>query len=551
MIGIALKLYDARIVSEFFELFKTPWEFFKSNRAYEVIITDEIQIDFDAKLIIVFHRDLNSNQVNDQHLINHQPALLLCNEVTFPIYMSIKEINNGSPLIRDIKTGKSVGNYLCRNGKIILHIGYNFFEEASYLITKGQPPEYACFPTLDIHINNLRNWILQAGSLLVEIPPRANGSKFFACLTHDVDFAGIRNYKLDLTTVGFLYRALVRSLVQYLKGEYSLRILARNWIAVAKLPFIHLGLIRDFWATFEQYRVIEREAPSTFFFVPFKNSPGKTQKGTAPIIRAVKYDVAQLKSDLIQLLEKGCEIGVHGINSWIDIENGKEEMGKICTLTNQSECGVRMHWLYFESDSPEKLEQAGYIFDSTNGYNETIGYKAGTGQPYKPIGVKQMLELPMHIMDTALFYPDRMNLTFSDGLNAIKKLIKIAVNSGGVLTFNWHDRSIAPERFWDDIYCHALNELETQRAQFLTAGSIVNWFRRRRAIKFNLVSNQRGLPDKVKLTGLDICSGDGMFLRIYRSSEQKFPDKFYKPTILIYRDVLLNGKDEVEISIKN
>lgn len=550
MIGIKLEPYNIQIISEFFELFKTPWELFDYKKVYEVIITDEIQIDFDAKLIIFLHRNRDSNQNISQRKFHHQPALIHCNEVTFPIYTGIRVINNGSPLINDVNTGEYIGSYCYDRGRTILHIGYDFFEETRYLITNGQPPQYACFPALDIHIANLRNWILQAGAQLIEIPPIANGSNFFACLTHDVDFSGIRNHKFDHTFAGFLYRALVGSLIKFVKGRYSLKMLARNWIAVAKLPFIQLGLLQDFWTTFKQYRVIEQELPSTFFFVPFKNRSGKTESGTAPIVRAVKYEVTQYKLDIAQLLEANCEIGVHGIDSWIDTEKGKEEINKICTLTGRSDLGVRMHWLYFGHDSPEKLEQAGYVFDSTCGFNEMIGYKSGTAQVYKPLRVKQLLELPMHIMDTALFYPDRMNLTFSEGINAIKVLIKKAADNGGVLTINWHDRSIAPERFWDDVYSHTLYELKNQRARFLTAGAVVNWFRKRRKIIFNQVSNN-GLPSKVKLTGLDVDAIDGMFLRIYFPTKQKSPDTFHKHAILTYQDILLGRQNEIDILLKN
>lgn len=349
---------------------------------------------------------------------------------------------------------------------------------------------------------------------------------------------------------GFLYRALVKSLVKYVKGEYSLKILARNWIAVAKLPFVQLELMQDYWETFKQYREIEQEAPSTFFFVPFKNRPGEHVKGISSFIRAVKYEVEQLKPHIKQLLEEGCEIGVHGIDSWIDSEKGKDEINKIRTLTGHLELGVRMHWLYFDRDSPVKLEQTGYAFDSTCGFNEVIGYKSGTSQIYKPLGVQHLLELPMHIMDTALFYPDRMNLTFSEGINAIKVLIKTVKDNGGVLTINWHDRSIGPERFWDDVYCHTLNELKDQEGLFLTAGAVVNWFRKRRAVKFQQIYNNN-LSNKIKLTGFDIKPVDKMFLRIYVPIRQKFNGNFHKLTTVTYQDILLDGQNEIELSPEN
>ncbi len=70
-----------------------------------------------------------------------------------------------------------------------------------------------------------------------------------------------------------------------------------------------------------------------------------------------------------------------------------------------------MHWLYYDQNSPKKLEEAGATYDSTCGYNDAVGYRAGTTQVHKPLSATHLLELPLHVMDTALFYPSRMELS--------------------------------------------------------------------------------------------------------------------------------------------
>ena len=80
------------------------------------------------------------------------------------------------------------------------------------------------------------------------------------------------------------------------------------------------------------------------------------------------------------------------------------------------------------------LEKAGFSYDSTVGYNETIGYRAGTAQVFKHPNVDHLLELPLHIMDTALFYPSYMNLSDEQAHAAILQLIENATRFGGVLT---------------------------------------------------------------------------------------------------------------------
>ena len=110
-----------------------------------------------------------------------------------------------------------------------------------------------------------------------------------------------------------------------------------------------------------------------------------------------------------------------------------------------------MHWLYFDEEAPARLDRAGFSYDSTVGYNETIGFRAGTAQAFKPFQAERMLELPLHIMDTALFYPSYMNLSSKQAEKAIDPLIENVARFGGALTINWHDRSLAPERLWDDL----------------------------------------------------------------------------------------------------
>ena len=136
-----------------------------------------------------------------------------------------------------------------------------------------------------------------------------------------------------------------------------------------------------------------------------------------------------------------------------------------------AELGVRMHWLFFDENSPSVLDRAGFTYDSTVGYRETVGYRAGTTQAYAPPGVTNLLELPLHVMDTALFYPSYLNLGEEEAERVVSRLMDDAERFGGALTINWHDRSIAPERLWDDFYLKLLRELKSRGAWLPTAGS--------------------------------------------------------------------------------
>lgn len=55
MIGLAVKANERVIVAEFFELLKTPWEFFQSGKRYDVVIcTSEELPGASMALLLVF-----------------------------------------------------------------------------------------------------------------------------------------------------------------------------------------------------------------------------------------------------------------------------------------------------------------------------------------------------------------------------------------------------------------------------------------------------------------------------------------------------------------
>jgi hypothetical protein len=74
-----------------------------------------------------------------------------------------------------------------------------------------------------------------------------------------------------------------------------------------------------------------------------------------------------------------------------------------------------------------------------------------------------------------------LNLSAKEAKPVVDALIENAARFGGVLTVNWHDRSIAPERLWDDFYIELLADLKEKGAWFPTAAEAVAWFNKRRS----------------------------------------------------------------------
>ncbi|HEY1789404.1 MAG TPA: hypothetical protein VGJ73_14690 [Verrucomicrobiae bacterium] len=501
-------------VKEFFELFKTPWEFFHSQSKCPVLICTVNQIPANsARVVVVYGGQENSfDRANGVQIRSRRSgAMVWLGENRIPIYGDCLAFGASESGVTHESTGEPAAVTIASEGTTIIRVGFDLFQEVRHLLTHGQPPAYAAIPALELHIAWLRALILKHSISLVEIPPIPDGHNFIACMTHDMDHIGIRNHKFDHTMFGFLFRATAGSIMDLWRGKKTWRQAVINWFAAFKLPLVYLGLARDFWSQSDRYLEIEKGFNSTFFVIPKKGEPGLDSKGNRPRRRAASYDVADHLGLFREFQSAGDEIGVHGIDAWRDSAAGRQEQEIICRLTGAGEAGVRMHWLYFSEQSPAVLESAGFSYDSTVGYNQTIGYRAGTGQVFKPATTEKLLELPMQVMDTALFYPNYLNLTPARAQDAIRPIVANAVRFGGALTVNWHDRSVAPERLWDTSYAQLIEQLRTSGACFLTAGRTVSWFRKRRAAVFE----QNGNTVKIRIPGGHDPNLPGLRIRTY------------------------------------
>jgi hypothetical protein len=489
VLGVIANSSDEYVVREFFELFKTPWEFYRSDRQYDVVLcTGQAALDgISAKLLLVYAgKKVTFDETHRVQIhARTQGAQLAFSATTIPLYGSaLRFLSHENGVAEDRDSGEPLAYWAPLGSGSYARVGYDLFQEVRTILVDGQPTANASSPTLELHIAFLRYLIAGCGLPLVEIPPAPEGHPFIVCLTHDLDHASIRRHKFDATMFGFLYRATLASTLNAARGRLSPRKLLTNWTAAAKLPLVYLGLAADFWYEFDRYLDLEKGRPSTFFIIPFAGRPGRSREGDAPSARGSGYDVSHIGSKIQRLQAAGCEIGLHGIDAWIDSTKGREEADRIGEVCARRPSGVRMHWLYGDEKSSGVLEEAEFNYDSSVGYNQTVGYRAGTSQVFKPLGAKRLLELPMHIMDTALFYPDYLNLSDEEAWTCLRPLLDNASRDGGALTINWHDRSIAPERLWGNFYVRLMEELSRRGALFCTAAQAVSWFQKRRSVVF-------------------------------------------------------------------
>jgi hypothetical protein len=528
VIGVLARAGEAAAAEEFFELFKTPWEFYVPGHRYDVLLTTtgEIPLGCEPPIPLVI---VSTGQGTT--------ADALCGFVArtslrggscegqgwrVPIYGRLLTFDRAAAGVPSLESAAGIVGLRLPWGKsIVRRIGYDLLEEVQFLLATGQPPENAGVPALDIHIAMLRDWILEAGLPLIEIPPAPAGHPFCACLTHDIDFIGIRQHLLDHSMWGFLYRSFVGGLRSFVGRRIGFGRLLAMWRAALALPLVYAGWLADYWEPFAWYLRAERGLPATYFLLPFKRRPGERVPGSAGVRRAANYDVTDIPQAIATLQAADCEIGVHGIDAWHSIVKGREELTRVSNAIGGSghDIGIRMHWLLHDDRTWSVLEQAGYSYDATGGYNETIGYRNGTTQVFRPLGATSLLELPLQIQDGALFYPQRLNLSEDEAATKCDGLIADTARHGGVVTVLWHDRSHGPERFWGDFYIRLLERLRARKPWFGTGGHIVGWFRQRRAIRFVRFDRADGRGVRLCYDGEEIRPP--MVVRVHRPTLSK------------------------------
>jgi hypothetical protein len=522
VIGVICADSEKPAVGEFFELFKTPWTFWEPSGSCDVLVVTAaaaLPESFTARLVIAFGavemRDDASLGINPQSW--SAGGILEIGDLRLPLYAGTLTLaGDVRTLGRSADGGGALVVETMHASSPAIRCGYDLFSEVGFLLSAGQPRDYAATPTLDLHIALLRRWILDAGIGLWEIPPVPPGHQFLACLTHDVDFLGIRRHRLDRTLAGFLLRASLGSLTGLLRGRRSPRQLGRNWAALLSLPFVYAGIMPDFWLPFDRYVDVDGEFRSTFFVIPFRDRPGRGLDGPGDPRRSVRYGAGEIRPWLSKLRSLDFEVGVHGIDAWSDAGAAANEFREVAELTGDAELGIRMHWLYFNESSFARLDKAGFGYDASIGYNDAVGFRAGTTQVFRPLSAVRLLELPLNIQDTALFFPGRMDCAEKEALDLCERILDWTQRLGGVCTLSWHERSLVPERQWDRPYRWLLAQLRRRGAYVAPACEVVSWFSARRSVDLQGAGIEAGSLHALADRGPELVASAAVTVRIHR-----------------------------------
>jgi hypothetical protein len=235
-------------------------------------------------------------------------------------------------------------------------------------------------------------------------------------LTHDIDDVGIP----------FEFRT---SLGHALKRKRPLAT-ARDAVALLSLAKpAELALVEELAAISKA-----RGLHSAFFW---KASPhGPRDSGYDPSRGKIKQVITHLK-------QEGFELGVHpGYNTFRDRGELVSEVAILRSALGESGLGGRQHYLRWSPETWLDWEACGLSYDSSLGFADQFGFRAGTSFPYRPWSLSEnrelnLIEVPLILMDcTPVKY---MRLEKQEGLRQIEALIGRTAQVGGVFTLLWHN----------------------------------------------------------------------------------------------------------------
>lgn len=207
-------------------------------------------------------------------------------------------------------------------------------------------------------------------------------------ISHDVDhlYAAEHIFK-DLQ----LEKLWVRSLIHWIQKKITFRVF------LYRLTILFHNRMNRIDELIEYDKM--HHIPSSFFF-GMENGLGMSysRKKAIPYIKKVK--------------EAGLDIGVHGIH-YLDALGIKKEHDNFSDISGLDAFGVRNHYVRFDENTFEKMNRAGYLFDSS-WFNKK---KFETKAPYK---IGDMWEFPLYIMDSYVCFPGKAEKAVQDTIAAIE-----------------------------------------------------------------------------------------------------------------------------------
>jgi peptidoglycan/xylan/chitin deacetylase (PgdA/CDA1 family) len=274
---------------------------------------------------------------------------------------------------------------------------------------------------------------------------RARCDRFRVVLTHDIDTPRRWTSARTVVAAGARMKAAAFGRRRAdLAGE------ARG---LAALP---LGVLRgrDPNWSFQRMHEIEqaRGGRSTHFLLAGHHHPADGDGAAYGAVRARLVDLIAAQGD---------EVGLHPSYTTSDHpERLHRERDALQALTGRPLRSARFPFLRHDPHtSLAALERLGFALDSSHGYADRPGLRAGFSFPYRPYDLAadrplDLVELPLALMDATLSDSRYLGLDAEAGYLRSVELLERVASIGGTVAILWHNDRFADHyaRGWDRCY---------------------------------------------------------------------------------------------------
>jgi len=316
---------------------------------------------------------------------------------------------------------------------------------------------WSCLDPLDPPLERLRR----------RLGVESDGPRFVVALTHDVDAPW------RWTRVG-LRGAAARLKDNVFRGRLGPTL--RDARGLAAAPVHRLRGTDPNWR-FEEIVAEERRRGargSTFFVMSAHHDP---HDGAAP----ATYE--RLRPRLVEtLLESGAEVGLHGSYTAADDPRRLAAEKRALEQLAGPIAGHRYHYLRADPHrNLAPLADVGLTYDTTLGFPDAVGFRAGIARPFRPWSFEreaplELLEVPLAAMDATLAEERYLGLTAKRAEPRLIRLLDWAAEHGGAFAILWH-----PDRFdratsggWDRLYSRLLDAVLERSGRCVSVAELVS-----------------------------------------------------------------------------
>jgi peptidoglycan/xylan/chitin deacetylase (PgdA/CDA1 family) len=339
-----------------------------------------------------------------------------------------------------------------------------FFHLARVEERSGPRDEHNRFRAADSALDPLDPPLDRLRRRLGVAAPRWNDARFTVALTHDVDTPW------KWTRTG-LRGAAARAKADLVGRRFGSAL--RETLGLAAAPVHRLRGTDPYWS-FERVLADERRygASSTFFVMA---------EHAHELDGPVPESYERLRPRIVQtVLDGGAEVGLHGTYSSAD--DSVRLAAEKTTLEGLAGPvrGQRYHYLRIDPHrNLEYVENAGFVYDSTLGFSDAPGFRAGIAHPFRPWDFERetprnLVEIPLAAMDVTLSAERYLNLSAEQAGVKLAALLDWASENGGGFAVLWHpeqyDSALLPG--WARLYRRFMDEARARGGTCVQAGAL-------------------------------------------------------------------------------